>query len=157
MSSADLTMTEVLGALQKAGYRVTSARRTVIKAVLGRDRYFSGAELMAEVEATDRSVGRATVFRTLDMLVDLGIVGRVHRPEGGHGYVLCPRGHHHHAICSSCGLVLDLPGCPLDPAVERDASAAGFRLHGHRLEYYGLCQACQSKGRDIGDVSSAYS
>jgi len=148
VSSSDFTMPQVLGALHKAGYRVTSARRTVIEAVLGRDRHFSGAELLAEVEATDRSVGRATVFRTLDMLVDLGIIGRVHRPEGGHGYVLCPQGHHHHAICSKCGLVLDLPGCPLDPAVERDASAAGFRLQGHRLEYYGLCQACQSKERD---------
>lgn len=145
VNGSEPTMPQVLGSLQQAGYKVTAARRTVIETVLGKDRHFTGAELVAEVFAADRSVGRATVFRTLDVLVDLGVIGRVHRPEGGHGYVLCPRGHHHHAICSRCGLVLDLPGCPLSSEAEQDTLVAGFRLQGHRLEYYGLCQACQTK------------
>ncbi len=148
MSHSELTMPRVLEALQGAGYKVTSARRAVIQAVLGKERHFSGADLVAEVIAADGTVGRATVFRTLDVLVDLGLIGRVHRPEGGHGYVLCPQGHHHHAICSRCGLVVDLPGCPLGSDAEKDASAAGFHLQGHRLEYYGLCQACQEKDDD---------
>jgi Fur family ferric uptake transcriptional regulator len=148
LNGSELTLPQVLGTMQKAGYKITPARRVVIETVLGKDRHFSVADLVAEVVATDHSVGRATVFRTLDMLVDLGVIGRVHRPGGGQGYVVCPTGHHHHAICSRCGLVLDLPGCPLSPEAEKDASAAGFRLQGHRLEYYGLCQACQTKGND---------
>lgn len=148
MNGSELTMPQLLGVLHEAGYKVTAARRTVIETVLGKDRHFTGADLVAEVLAADRTVGRATVFRTLDMLVELGVVGRVHGPEGGHGYVLCPSGHHHHAICSKCGLVVDLPGCPLNSEVEREALASGFRLQGHRLEYYGLCQACQTKEND---------
>lgn len=145
MSNSELTVPQVLQSLQQAGYKVTSARRAVVEAVLGRERHFTGGDIVAEVAGADRSVGRATVFRTLEVLVDLGLIGRVHPPEGGQGYVLCPRGHHHHAICSQCGLVLDLPGCPLGTEVEKDARRAGFRLQGHRLEYYGLCQACQER------------
>ncbi len=147
LSGSELTAPQLLKTLRRAGYKVTPARRRVIEAVLGRDRHFTGADLVAEVDRADRSVGRATVFRTLDVLVDLGVVGRVQRPEGGQAYFLCARDHHHHhAICSSCGLVVELPGCPLSSEAERDAQAAGFRLQGHRLEYYGICQLCQEKG-----------
>lgn len=79
----------------------------------------------------------------------LGMIGRVHPPEGAPGYVLCPRGHHHHAICSRCGLVLDLPGCPLNlEEIERETQALGFRLQAHRMEYYGVCKACQDRDAD---------
>ena len=97
--------------------------------------------MIAELE--DSGVGRASVFRTLDLLVDLGLIGRVHPPGGGRGYVLCPQAHHHHVICSRCGLVLDLPGCPIGAESEQLALTAGFRLQGHRLEYYGVCERCQ--------------
>lgn len=146
LSASESSASRVLRALREAGYRITAARRAVVEAVLGRDRQFTGADIVAQVAAPGRSVGRATVFRTLEVLVDLGVVGRVHTPGGGQGYVLCPQGHHHHAICSRCGLVVDLPGCPLDGAAEREARLTGFRLQGHRLEYYGLCLTCQDKG-----------
>lgn len=136
-STIDLMLTR----LQEAGLRMTSARRAVVDAVAGRDRHFTGADVLAEVE--NRSVGRASVFRTLDLLVDLGLMARVHPPAGGSSYVLCPQDHHHHVICSRCGLVLDLPGCPIGTESEQQARSAGFRLQGHRLEYYGICKHCQ--------------
>jgi Fur family transcriptional regulator, ferric uptake regulator len=148
VSEKDPTPAEMMTALQQAGYRMTTARRAVVAAVAGRKRPFSSAEVLEEVLGGDRSVGRATVFRTLDVLQDLGMLGRVENPEGGHGYVACQRGHHHHAICSGCGIVVDLPGCHLGAEVEEEARAAGFALTGHRLEYFGLCQACQTKGVD---------
>ena len=132
--------------LREAGYRVTPARRAVIDAVIAKNRHFTGADIVEEVVSSNRQVGRATVFRTLEVLVNLGLVGRIHHPSGGSGYVLCPQGHHHHVICSQCGLVVDIPGCPLGSQAESDALAMGFRLEGHRLEYYGICQTCQEKG-----------
>jgi Fur family transcriptional regulator, ferric uptake regulator len=135
------TVNTMLLRLQEAGHRMTSARRAVVEAVAGRERHFTGADVLAEVE--DRTVGRASVFRTLDLLVDLGLIGRVHPPSGGSSYVLCPQDHHHHVICSKCGLVLDLPGCPIGGELEQQARSAGFRLQGHRLEYYGVCERCQ--------------
>jgi Fe2+ or Zn2+ uptake regulation protein len=141
MDERQSTVNTMLTRLQEAGHRMTSARRAVVEAVVGRDHHFTGADVLAEVE--DRTVGRASVFRTLDLLVDLGLIGRVHPPTGGRGYVLCPQDHHHHVICSQCGLVLDLPGCPIGTETEQQARSAGFRLHGHRLEYYGVCMNCQ--------------
>jgi Fur family transcriptional regulator, ferric uptake regulator len=135
------TIDLMLSRLQESGLRMTSARRAVVEAIAGRDRHFTGADVLAEVE--DRSVGRASVFRTLDLLVDLGLMARVHPPAGGSSYVLCPQDHPHHVICSRCGLVLDLPGCPIGTESEQQARSAGFRLQGHRLEYYGICKHCQ--------------
>lgn len=146
MKGSDSTAAAVMRALQQAGYRATSPRRAVVQAVAGRRRHFTGAEILAEVAGADGSVGRATVFRTLEVLVELGLIGRVLPQGGGQAYVLCSQDHHHHAICSRCGLVLELPGCPLDLEAEKDARTAGFWLHGHRLEFYGICQACQEKG-----------
>ena len=136
----------MLQLLRGAGYRVTSERKAVLDAVLASCRPFSGGDVVAQVSRRDPSVGRATVFRTLEVLVDLGVIGRVHQPGVDAAYVLCSQDHHHHAICSRCGLVVELPGCPLDDAAEKEATAAGFRLESHRLEYYGVCGQCQAKG-----------
>jgi Fur family transcriptional regulator, ferric uptake regulator len=146
VSEAEYSAGQTLEWLQKAGYRTTAARRAVIEAILAKDRHFTGGDIVDELAGADGAVGRATVFRTLDLLVELEVIGRVHRADGASGYVLCPRGHHHHAICSRCGLVLDLPGCPLGQAAEEEAQIAGFRLQGHRLEYFGLCSDCQKGG-----------
>jgi Fur family transcriptional regulator, ferric uptake regulator len=141
MDERESTVNTMLSRLQETGLRMTSARRAVVEAIAGRDRHFTGADVLAEVG--DRSVGRASVFRTLDLLVDLGLMARVHPPGGGSSYVLCPQDHHHHVICSSCGLVLDLPGCPLGTESEQQARSVGFHLQGHRLEYYGICKRCK--------------
>lgn len=143
VDSSGSAVDSMLRRLQEGGHRITSARRAVVEAVAGRERYFSGADVLTRVEDINRSVGRASVFRTLDLLVGAGLIGRVHPPGGAPSYVLCPRDHHHHVICSSCGLVLDLPGCPIGTETEEMASAAGFQLQGHRIEYYGVCRSCQ--------------
>ena len=140
----ELTLEEACRSLQDAGFRLTRPRQAVVETIISRDRNFTVAEVLADVEGRDRSVGRATVFRTLDLMVSLGMVGRARHPDGGLGYVLCPRGHHHHAVCSQCGLVVDLPGCPLGLEEAREAKDAGFQLNGHHLEYYGLCRECQN-------------
>ncbi len=137
---------QMLQLLRDAGYRITPERKAVVAAVIGRERPFSGADIVSEVTDSAPAAGRATVFRTLEVLAELGLIGRVDQPERARGYVLCPQGHHHHAICSRCGLVVDLLGCPLDSELETQARSDGFRLEGHRLEYYGTCRSCQEKG-----------
>lgn len=148
MSGSALTVAAALQVLQDAGYRVTSPRRAVVEAVVGRDRHFTWADIAAQVSGSDRSVGRATVFRTLEVLEELNLIGRIHHPDGGQGYVVCPQEHHHHAICSRCGLVVNLPGCPLGSEVEHKARSAGIHLRGHRVELYGVCKDCLGEAVD---------
>lgn len=142
----DPTPAELMKSLRAAGYRSTGSRRAIVDAVIRRRRPFSSADILAEVHDGERSVGRATVFRTLDVLHSAGILDRVENSDGSQSYVVCPAGHHHHAICSSCGLVVDLRGCDAGRQAELEAQAAGFAIQGHRLEFYGLCRACSRAG-----------
>jgi Fur family ferric uptake transcriptional regulator len=82
-------------------------------------------------------------------LQSLGAVERIDLPEGEPAYVACaPAEHHHHVICTACGLSSDVD----DPGMVQLASAmaarSGYRVDAHRLELYGICPACQAAGRD---------
>jgi Fur family ferric uptake transcriptional regulator len=142
----DLAM--VLDRIQHEGQRVTEPRRHVIGAILARHEPFTSAELWAAIQAEAPAIGRATVFRTLDLLVRLGIVQRIHDdPAGGrcHAYLACEAGHHHHLICSGCGAVAEFhEDRALDALMREVERHTAFRVEGHRLELIGRCPACQA-------------
>ena len=154
MSELDPISFEMMDALRGAGYRMTRSRRSVVEAIASRRRPFSSAEILGQVSGQEGSVGRATVFRTLDVLQDLGMLERVEHPDGSWGYVACSRGHHHHAICSGCGLVVELRICDVERNAETEATRAGFAIRGHRLEYYGLCSSCQGAPQAVDRASA---
>lgn len=141
---------EILDKLGHEGYRLTGPRRTVLEEILGRTAPFTSAELLEEVQSTAPSVGRATIFRTLELLCRLGVVQRIHEDaQGGrcHAYLACDERHHHHLICNGCGMVLDFQEHKaLDALVREVERRTAFRVQGHRLELTGLCPSCQSAG-----------
>lgn len=131
--------------LQKSGYRITGPRRSVIDAVQRTKRAFSADELLGELQVADSGVGRATVFRTLDVLVQHGLLDRLHRPDGCHSYVRCDESdrHHHHLICSSCGVVVQFEDCTVEPLLRELSQRTNFQISGHWLEVFGQCSVCQ--------------
>jgi Fur family ferric uptake transcriptional regulator len=131
-------------ALDRGGYRLTDARRAVTAIIDGRDGYFTAADLVAEARVRRLGVGRATVFRTLDALVDLQAVERLDLPSGEHAYVACEPIHHHHVVCSHCGRSRDIDDAGLRRVVRDIARRTGFRIDDHRLELFGLCPDCQA-------------
>lgn len=135
--------TRVLEHLRELGLRITGPRQEVVQAIARRTEPFSADDLYAELRAGGSGTGRATVFRTLDLLVGLRILGRVHRPDGSHGYVVREPGHRHHLICSSCGTVVEFQGCNVADLVDDLADRTQFRIDGHWLEFFGLCVRCQ--------------
>lgn len=136
----------LLRRLTEAGYKLTGPRRALAEAIARREKSFTAADILGDLERDHPDVGRATVFRTLDCLVKLGAIARVHLDSGAPAYAVCDdheEGHHHdHLICSKCGAVVDLPFCPLDASLERLGREAGFRVFGHRLEVFGQCPDC---------------
>nr|BAL58088.1 Fe2+/Zn2+ uptake regulation proteins [uncultured prokaryote] len=88
-------------------------------------------------------VGRATVFRTVKLLLDLGLICRVVLENGSVRYVRATPDHHHHFICGRCGSVEEFQHPPLDDTIRALAEAAGFRLTGHAVELYGVCPRCR--------------
>src|SRR5688500_14790826 len=143
-----LTMHRIEKKLIEAGHRVTAPRRAVLAQIANQGTTFTAADLVGAFQSTP-SVGRATIFRTIDLLVDLHLLERVHLEASGasgYTYVLCGLSdtHHHHIVCTRCGDVSNLEGCFLDAKRLRGLSAgSSFRVDDHHLELYGVCAKCQ--------------
>ena len=133
-------------ALSQAGLRMTAPRRAVAHLLSEREGQFTAEELLAESQRQGLGIGRATIFRSLELLGRLSLVERVDLPSGEHAYLLCRPEHHHHVICSQCGRAatfgMDDRGLP--ERLEQVARATGYRIDAHRLEVYGRCPDCQA-------------
>jgi Fur family ferric uptake transcriptional regulator len=136
-----------LTALERSGYRLTDARRAVAQLIADQVGHFSAADLVAEARARRLGIGRATIFRTLDVLSEVGVVERIDLPSGEHAYVGCAASHHHHVICSRCGRATEIEDAGLRTLVREVARQTGYRVDEHRLELFGLCADCQAATR----------
>jgi Fur family ferric uptake transcriptional regulator len=145
----------LLDALAQAGYSNTRSRRAVLMAICEAGGQASGAELLALGRAHHPPLGLVTVYRTLDLLLSLGLVRKLHLDEGCHTYALSmigPHGevrdgdrhdHGHHVICRDCGRAVEFEGCDLDAVVASVEAQTGFRVQEHWLEMFGVCPACR--------------
>jgi Fur family transcriptional regulator, ferric uptake regulator len=131
--------------LATAGHRLTAARRRVADLIGARDGHFTAAELLADARARRLKIGRASVFRTLDLLTELNVLERVDLPTGEHAYVACRPAHHHHVICRVCGQVAEVDDAGLDDVAAEMERRTGFEIDTHRLEPYGRCPACRTE------------
>ena len=136
---------EVVSALDLAGHRLTRPRRVVAELIGARAGHFTADDLVREVGARRLGVGRATVFRLLDLLVELGAVERLDLPVGGHAYVRCEPAHHHHIVCSACGRATGIPDPAAIDVAGEVARRTGYRVDVHRLELFGICPDCQAR------------
>jgi Fur family ferric uptake transcriptional regulator len=139
--------TPIVTALDLAGYRLTEPRRSLAALIADQDGHFTAAELVAAARAQRLDIGRATVFRTLEVLVEIGAVERLDLPSGEHAYVGCEPAHHHHVVCSRCGRTSEIDDSGLRAVVQDVARLTGYRVDEHRLELFGLCPACQAAER----------
>lgn len=129
--------------LRDAGHKLTNARLTVLDVLEESGGHITSAEVLEKVNAADPAIGRASVFRTLDLLTSLSII----RPTYIHSsltptYVLLPDGHHHHIICTNCNRVIEFEDCALSGMEAELESRLHVKLTGHLLEFYGLCDRC---------------
>jgi len=139
-------------ALDAQGLRHTVPRRTILDVVAAMGRPFTPTELTEQVALADPRIGRASVFRLLQLLRQSGLVERLHGPAG-ELYTLCLAvGHHHHVTCTVCGrteaFVLED-----DDAVARAVEQVGYRMEQHVLQVFGVCAAC--RGGEHGEVPSS--
>jgi Fe2+ or Zn2+ uptake regulation protein len=135
---------DVVSALDRAGYRLTQPRRIVAGMIGAQAGHFTADDLVREANGRRLGVGRATIFRLLELLVDLGAVERLDLPTGGHAYVRCEPAHHHHIVCSSCGRATGIPDPGAIDVAREVARRTGYRVDVHRLELFGICPDCQT-------------
>jgi Fur family ferric uptake transcriptional regulator len=136
--------TAITDELHRRGHRITAPRRIVADLIAQHDGPFTAADLALGAEDPGSGVSRATLFRALDLLTELGLVERLDLPSGDHAYVACAPAHHHHVVCSGCGRSTDVADSGLATVVEEVARQSGYRIDVHRLELFGRCPSCQA-------------
>jgi Fe2+ or Zn2+ uptake regulation protein len=135
--------------LDRAGYRLTEPRRAVVGLIAGREGHFTAADLIADARDRRHGVGRATIFRSLDLLTELGLLERLDLPNGEHAYVACEPAHHHHVVCERCGHTAEVEDCGMSAVVQEVALRTGYAVDSHRLELFGVCPGCQAAARTV--------
>jgi Fe2+ or Zn2+ uptake regulation protein len=136
-------LTPLLAAMDRAGYRLTNPRRALAQLVADQDGHFTAADLVAQGRSRRLGIGRATIFRTLEVMTEVGVVERLDLPNGEHAYVGCEPVHHHHVICARCARTTKVEDCGMSVVAREVARRTGYRIDEHRLELFGLCPACQ--------------
>ena len=131
--------------LKRAGYRVTQARLTVLDVLESEHGHITSADVLSKVEGIDPSIGRASVFRTLDLFTQLGIVRPTYIDTSlTPTYVMMHGGHHHHVICTACKRFFEFDDCGLEALTQNLQDTLGIRISGHLLEFYGVCATCRT-------------
>ncbi len=128
--------------IERTGARNTAPRRAVVAAALRCSRPFTAQELVGDLGG----IGRATVFRTLDLLVRVGVLSRMHGVEKGERcvrYTRCEPEHHHHLRCRGCGRVDEIEAPQLERRLRAIARGRGFLSLAHEVEIAGLCPRCR--------------
>lgn len=138
---------QIVHALEDAGHRLTEPRLQLIRAVADQsERPFTGEALYDDLKQT--GLGRATVFRTLKLLQDLGVLSRLHLFDSCQHYIVTPHdlqrdtSHQDRLICRQCGRVAYLDNCPMSESIARIAQESGYRIESHHLDILGLCGHC---------------
>ena len=135
---------EMLDALDRAGVRLTGPRRKLTALIERREGHFTAADLLKDAGRRRMGIGRATVFRLLELLSEQGLVERIDLPDGTHAYIPCEPTHHHHLVCLNCGATTDVDDCGIEAVTREAARRSGFKIEQHRLELFGRCPDCRS-------------
>jgi Fur family transcriptional regulator, ferric uptake regulator len=125
--------------LDEAGHRRGRARRQVVELLAGADCALTALEIDRRID----SVGRASVYRTLERLEHLQLVQRVEIGGDAAGYErVDPSGHHHHLVCQDCGCLSPFTSEDLEKAIAAVGRSAGFALASHDVVLRGTCPDC---------------
>ncbi len=131
--------------LRTSGYRVTAPRETIVELLVSSTRALSPIDIYDLGRKEYPALGLVTVYRTLERLEELGLIQRVHMPDGCHRYLRATQGHQHLLLCTCCGQVEIFSGDDLSTLIQRVEVITGYRIQNHWLQFFGLCPHCSSQ------------
>lgn len=137
--------------LREQGLPVTQQREMIAQVVFDSQEHLSVEDIEDRLRSRGEKTGKATIYRTLEMLVRSGLVAEHDFGEGFKRYehLFGQEPVHGHLVCTECGRVSEIEDADLRRAEEEAARRHGFQASRYRLEIYGLCPACQSEGRTL--------
>jgi Fur family ferric uptake transcriptional regulator len=143
MSRAVQLEADLSALLVRQDVRVTRQRLEVLLELSRERDDITAQELWRRLRQRDSQTGLATVYRTLALLADKGVVDTLSHHGTELCYRLCTESHHHHLVCSSCHRVVEVEQCGLGNWLDTVTAQHGFVATDHRVEITGLCRACR--------------
>lgn len=125
------------------GLKCTPQRIAVYKVIEGSRTHLSIEKIHAGVKKILPNIGLATVYRTLDYLITLGLIEKVHLDDGCHSYTSVLSGHRHALVCRVCDQIVEYEDCPLEGIKNQVSKKTGFKIDNHYLQLFGTCSECQ--------------
>ncbi len=139
---------KIRAAFNEKSQRNTRPRRIIAErhaelAANGAD--FTADDLWQELRQVEPKLGRATLYRSLEMLVDAGLLDRVDFADGTHHYRVCGGSHPHHLTCTQCHCVVEVNICLPPDQFTAISHQTNFDIVGHSLTLFGRCENCREQ------------
>jgi Fur family ferric uptake transcriptional regulator len=141
--------------LRERGLKFTRARKELLRKVFAMHDHFTADQLLDRLKASGVRASKATVYRTLAVMAESGLLMAHDFGEGAlyyehtHGH-----GHHDHLFCLNCKAIIEFLDADLEAQQERIVRGLGFRMFTHSLKIYGICDACNKRGDVSPKVAS---
>lgn len=137
---------KIYAAFDELSQRNTRPRKLIAERLVkladdGED--FTTDDLWQELRQSEPRIGRATVFRSVEKLVDKGLLDRIEFADGTHHYRVCGGTHHHHLTCTRCHRVVEVDLCLPHEQLDAIGDQNNFAIEGHSLSIFGRCKSCQ--------------
>ena len=138
--------------LKEKGLKITNQRLMVLETLgLSSSQHLTAEQIYDKVKADNPEIGLATVYRTIQVLLELHLIDRVNFDDGSERYEIVRTGttgarhHHHHLICINCGKVFEFEEDMLEGLETEIEKETGFRVIDHEVKLYGYCKECGGK------------
>lgn len=132
--------------LRDQGYRITPQREMIVQIIAHCGKHMTAEEVMENVRKQTNSINIATVYRTLDMLVENGLASRFDLGNGKTAYATGQHGPHIHLVCKQCGSVTEISEEDFSPFLNKIEELHDFDCHPYHFSVHGVCKACKSSG-----------
>jgi Fur family ferric uptake transcriptional regulator len=139
---------DLIKILRERGYRLTPQREMILAAIIQSGDHMSAEDVFNKVQEQSSAINLATIYRTLDMLVEEGLACRTDLGTGEHMYATNQHGPHIHLICRKCGYACDADYALLEQLEETILSEYDFVPDLHHIAIFGICAGHQTEGED---------
>ncbi|SNX55328.1 Fur family transcriptional regulator [Thermoanaerobacterium sp. RBIITD] len=139
---------DIKESLKRKGFKLTTQRRAILDVIIeNREKHLSSEEIYDLVKEKYPEIGLATVYRTLQLFDDLGVIYKLNFDDGRSRYELYHNEdhQHHHLICLKCGSVIEMEGDLLENLEEAIESTKNFEIVDHNVKFFGYCSKCKAK------------
>ncbi|HVT05262.1 MAG TPA: transcriptional repressor [Thermoanaerobaculia bacterium] len=148
MQTIDREITRFQGFLEQQGLKLTTERKSLVREIFATHYHFEADELLFKLKEKSIKISRATIYRTLELLVKSGMVRRVHLGEDHYHYErVTKNSHHDHLVCTTCGSVIEFHDSFLEARQREICERKKFTPTFHNLQILGICDACRQKGQ----------